>query len=104
MTPSNDRIVKLKDGVMTEWPLRPPDQIGANPVDLQIDGDTVWFIDNGESNIDAGKSIVAKLDTTTGLMREWILPTSRPADFCRSPDGQSIWVAQTAGRARNCST
>jgi streptogramin lyase len=97
LTASNDRVARLKDGAMTQWQVRPNDQIGANPVDLQIDGDFVWFIDNGQSQIDAGKSIVSRLDTTTGALREWVLPTSRPAGFYRSPDGKMLWVAQSAG-------
>ena len=96
LTPSNDRIVRLKDGAMTQWQLRDNADIGANPVDFQLDGDQIWFIDNGQSLIDAGKSIVAKLDTTTGALREWVMPISRPAGFSRTPDGK-IWVAQTAG-------
>ncbi len=96
MTPSNDRIARLRDGTVTQWAIRQGEDIGANPVDFQIDGDMVWFIENGASLIDAGKSIIARLDTTTGALREWILPASRPAGFYRAPDGK-IWIPQTAG-------
>jgi streptogramin lyase len=96
LTPSNDQIVRLRDGVFTQWQIRSNDDIGANPVDFQIDGNDFWFIENGASLIDAGKSIVARLDTSTGQLREWVLPASRPAGFYRSPDGK-IWVAQSAG-------
>ncbi len=97
MTSLTDRIVRLQGETMTEWPIRDSKNLGANPVDFQLDGDVMWFIENGESLIDAGKSIVARLDTTTGALREWVLPLSRPAGIYRTPDGKKIWVAQTAG-------
>jgi hypothetical protein len=110
MTPSNDRIVRLQGNTMRQWPIRAEADIGANPVDLQIEGDNVvWFIENGASLIDAGKSIIARLDTTTNRLCEWVLPISRPAGFYRTPEvGKSdegrrcpdrgkIWIAQTAG-------
>lgn len=97
LTPSTDRIARLKASAMTEWPIRADKDIGANPVDFQMDGDAMWLIENGESLIDAGKSIIARFDTTTGALREWVLPLSRPAGFYRTPDGKKIWVAQTAG-------
>jgi streptogramin lyase len=96
ITAASDRIARLRDTVMTEWPIRADADLGANPVDFQIEGDAIWFIENGASLIDAGKSIIARLDTTTGALREWILPTSRPAGFYRAPDGK-LWIPQTAG-------
>ena len=81
---------------MTQWPIRSDEDLGANPVDFQLDGDQVWFIENGQSLIDAGKSIIARLDTSTGALHEWVLPSSRPAGFYRAPDG-TLWVPQTAG-------
>ena len=50
------------------------DAPGANPVDFEIDGDIVWYLCNGESRIDAGRSIFGRLDTLTGQIREWIVP------------------------------
>ena len=108
LTPANDRVIKLQGTVMTQFPVRDANNIGANPVDIQMDGNTLWIIDNGESEIDAGKSIIARLCTATapldcgaagapGALREWVLPTSRPAGLYREPDGQKIWVAQSAG-------
>jgi streptogramin lyase len=108
LTPSNDRVIKLQGTVMTQFPLRDTNNIGANPVDLQMDGNTLWIVDNGESEVDAGKSIIARLCTATApldcgpnggpaALREWVLPTSRPAGLYREPGGQKIWVAQSAG-------
>ena len=97
LVPSVDRIVKLQGGTMTQWPIRATDQIGANPVDFQFDGTDIWFIENGESQIAAGLSIIGKLDTTTGNLLEYVLPISIPAGFYRTPDGKKMWVAQTAG-------
>jgi streptogramin lyase len=98
LIPSNDRIVQLQaDGVtLKQWQIRTDANIGANPVDFQIDGNIIWFIENGESLIDAGRSIFARLDTTTGQLREWDVPGSRPANFSRTSDGK-VWLAQTQG-------
>jgi sugar lactone lactonase YvrE len=96
LTPSNDQIVKFDGTVMTEWPIRDTDNIGANPVDFVLEGDVMWFIENGESLIDAGQSIVARLDTSSGALQEYVFPTSQPSGFYRAPDGK-IWVAQSAG-------
>ena len=57
----------------------------------------IWFICNGESLIDAGRSIFARLDTVTGALREWVLPGAKPAGFWRAPDGK-VWIPQTDGR------
>ena len=87
MVPSNDRIVRMQGSTLTQWQIRTDKNIGANPVDFQFDGDVIWFICNGESQIDAGRSIFARLDTTTGALREWVLPGSKPGGFWRAPDG-----------------
>jgi streptogramin lyase len=102
LIPSNDRIVQLQaDGVtFKQWQIRDDNNIGANPVDFQIDGTTVWFIENGESQIDAGYSAFGRLDTTTGALREWVVPGSRPAAFYRAPDGK-VWLPQTNGRLQS---
>ncbi len=102
LVPSNDRIVQLQsDGVtMKQWQIRADKDIGANPVDFKIDGDIVWFIENGESLIDAGRSVFARLDTTTGQLREWIAPGSVPAGFYLAPDGK-VWLPQTNGRLQS---
>ncbi len=100
LIPSNDRIVQLQtDGVtFKQWQIRPDNQIGANPVQFELDGNFVWFIENGESQINAGFSAIGRLDTTTGALREYVIPGARPAGFYRSPDGNTLWVAQSSGR------
>ncbi len=102
LVPSNDRIVQLQsDGVtMKQWQIRDDNHIGANPVDFKVDGNIVWFIENGESLIDAGRSVFARLDTTTGQLREWIAPGSVPAGFYLAPDGK-VWLPQTNGRLQS---
>jgi streptogramin lyase len=100
MVPSNDRIVRLQGSTLTQWQIRTDKKIGANPVDFQFDGDVIWFICNGESQIDAGRSIFARLDTTTGALREWVLPGSKPAGFWRAPDGK-VWIPQSDGRLQS---
>jgi streptogramin lyase len=102
LVPSNDRIVQLQsDGVtMKQWQIREDKDLGANPVDFRVDGNIVWFIENGESLIDAGRSVFARLDTTTGQLREWILPGSVPAAFYLAPDGK-VWIPQTNGRLQS---
>jgi streptogramin lyase len=102
LLPSNDRIVQLQaDGVtMKQWQIRDDKNLGANPVDFRIDGNIVWFIENGESLIDAGRCVFARLDTTTGQLREWDVPGSRPAAFSRTSDGK-VWLPQTNGRLQS---
>ncbi len=93
---SADIIARLKDGVMRQWQIRTTAQLGANPVKLEVDGDVVWFIESGESQIDSGTSALAKLDTTTGALTEWVVPSTIPASFYRAPDGL-VWLPQSAG-------
>src|SRR6266542_4236628 len=102
LVPSNDRIVQLQsDGVtMKQWQIRADKDLGANPVDFKIDGNIVWFIENGESLVDAGRSVLGRLDTTTGQLREWIAPGSVPAGFYLAPDGK-VWLPQTNGRLQS---
>jgi len=102
LVPSNDRIVQLQsDGVtMKQWQIRADKDLGANPVDFKIDGNIVWFIENGESLVDAGHSVLGRLDTTTGQLREWIAPGSVPAGFSLAPDGK-VWLPQTNGRLQS---
>ena len=92
---SADIIARMKDGVMRQWAIRPTDQLGANPVDFQLDGDVVWFIESGESQIDAGSCAYGKLDTTTGQLTEWVIPGTIPATFYRGADGL-VWLPQSA--------
>ena len=96
LVPSNDRLVQLlPDGVtMRQWQIRDDKNLGANPVDFEIDGDFVWIVENGESQINAGFSAFGRLDTRTGAFREWIIPGSRPAGLYRAPDG-TFWVPQS---------
>ncbi len=102
LVPSSDRIVQLQsDGVtMKQWQIRQDKDLGANPVDFKIDGNIIWFIENGESLIDAGHSVFARLDTTTGALREWVAPGSVPAGFYLAPDGK-VWLPQTNGRLQS---
>ncbi|HEY6147934.1 MAG TPA: hypothetical protein VIZ69_09555, partial [Thermoanaerobaculia bacterium] len=102
LVPSNDRIVQLQpDGItLKQWQIRDDKNLGANPVDFEIDGNLIWFIENGESLVDAGKSVFARLDTSTGQLREWIVPGSRPAGFWRAPDGK-VWLPQTGARLQS---
>ncbi|HEY1434461.1 MAG TPA: hypothetical protein VGG65_03745, partial [Thermoanaerobaculia bacterium] len=92
---SADIIARFKDGVMRQWPIRTTDQLGANPVVFQLDGDIVWFIESGESLIPAATSAFARLDTTTGALTEWVIPGTIPATFYRSPDGLTLWLPQS---------
>ncbi|HYX22182.1 MAG TPA: hypothetical protein VFA98_15170 [Thermoanaerobaculia bacterium] len=93
---SADIIARLKDGVIRQWQIRSTAQLGANPVKLEVDGDVVWFIESGESQIDSGTSVFARLDTTTGALTEWVVPSTIPASFYRAPDGL-VWLPMSAG-------
>jgi streptogramin lyase len=92
-----DRIGVLRDHTITYWQLRDTTHLGANPVDFQIDGNTIWFIETGESTTPAGTCVIASLDTTTGALTEIVVPGSIPAAFYRAPDG-TFWLPQTSGR------
>jgi streptogramin lyase len=92
---SADIIARLKDGVIRQWQIRPTNELGANPVDFQLDGDIVWFIESGQSQIPSGTCAYARLDTTTGDLTEWVVPGTIPAAFYRAPDGL-VWLPQTA--------
>ena len=100
LIPPDDRIVQLQsDGkTMKQWQIRADADIGASPVDFQVDGNIIWFIENGESLIDAGRSVFARLDTTTGALREWVAPGSVPAGFYLTPDKGTVWLPQSNGR------
>lgn len=100
LIPALDRIAVLQGEVMRQWQIRDDNHLGANPVDFEIDGDLVWFLCNGESGIDAGHSILGRLDTTNGQVREWEVPGSRPAGFYRAPDGK-VWIPQTDQRLQS---
>lgn len=100
LLPALDRIAVLRGSEIRQWQIRRDEDRGANPVDFEIDGDIVWFICNGESLIDAGRSIFGRLDTVTGQLREWIVPGSRPAGFYRAPDGK-VWIPQTSQRLQS---
>ncbi len=97
-----DRIAFFKNDVVTEWPIRlktypnPYRSIGANPADFELDGTTIWFIENGTSGVDLLESVFAKLDTVTNQLTEWIVPISKPAGFVREPDG-TVWIAMSQG-------
>ena len=91
---TSDSIAYLKDGVIKRWQIRTNEQIGANPVDFQIEGNLVWFIESGQSQIDGGTCAYARLDTTTGQLTEWVIPGTIPAAFYRGPDG-IVWFPQS---------
>ena len=94
-----DRIGVLRGTTITYWQLRSTAQLGANPVDFELDGDTIWFIESGESTIDAGTCIYASLNTVTGELTEWVIPGSIPAAFYRVPDGSGkVWIPQSSSR------
>lgn len=97
LLPTNDRIVQLSGNTMRQWQIRPDRNIGANPVDFEIDGDFVWFIETGQSQINSNESVLARLDTRNGQLREWIVPGSRPAGFIRTSDNR-VWLPQTDRR------
>ena len=100
LLPALDRIAVLRGSEIRQWQIRRDQDRGANPVDFEVDGNIVWFICNGESLIDAGRSIFGRLDTVTGALREWIVPGSRPAGFYRAPDGK-VWIPQTNQRLQS---
>ncbi len=94
---TSDSIVVFKDGVMKRWQIRANTKaspLGANPVDFEIDGDVIWFIESGESNIPPGTCAYAKLDTSTNQLTEWVVPGGIPAAFHRNPDG-TVWLPQS---------
>jgi streptogramin lyase len=100
LIPARDRIAVLTGEEMKQWQIRNDNQLGANPVDFEVDGDVVWFLCNGESQIDAGHSILGRLDTVTGQIREWEIPGARPAGFYRAADGK-VWIPQTDRRLQS---
>jgi streptogramin lyase len=91
---TSDSIAVLKDGVIKRWQIRTTAQLGANPVDFQIDGDLVWFIESGQSQIPGSSCAYARLDTSTGDLTEWVIPGTIPASFYRAPDGL-VWLPQS---------
>ncbi len=91
---TSDSIAYLKDGVIKRWQIRTHEQLGANPVDFQIDGDLVWFIESGQSQIPGASCAYARLDTSTGDLTEWVIPGTIPAAFYRAPDGL-VWLPQS---------
>ncbi|HEV8231634.1 MAG TPA: hypothetical protein VGQ75_04750 [Thermoanaerobaculia bacterium] len=100
LVPALDRIAVLQGEQTKQWQIRDDDHLGANPIDFEVDGDFVWFLCNGESQIDAGHSIFGRLDTSNGQVREWEVPGSRPAGFYRAPDGK-VWIPQTDRRLQS---
>jgi streptogramin lyase len=97
---SADRVGVLRGTVMTYWQLRPEDDLGANPVDFQLDGTDVWILESGQSQVPAGRCTIAKLDTVTNQITEWTIPGSIPAAFYRAPDG-TWWVPITGAALLN---
>ena len=91
---TSDSIAVMKDGVIKRWQIRTTAQLGANPVDFRIDGNLVWFIESGQSQIPGASCAYARLDTSTGDLTEWVIPGTIPAAFYRAPDGL-IWLPQS---------
>ncbi|MFY9551067.1 MAG: hypothetical protein WAU32_07955, partial [Thermoanaerobaculia bacterium] len=91
---ATDRIGVLRGTTITYWQLRATDQLGANPVDFRLDGTDVWILETGQSQIPAGTCALAKLDTVTGALTEWIIPGSIPANYYQAPDGK-YWFAMS---------
>jgi len=97
LLPANDRIARLTGETMRQWQIRGDKKLGAHPVDFEVDGDIVWFIETGQSEIDSNQSIFARLNTATGELQEWIVRGARPAGFHRTADGK-VWLPQTDRR------
>jgi hypothetical protein len=85
---STDRLGVLRGTTITYWQLRPNDQRGANPVDFRLDGTDVWILETGQSQIPAGTCALAKLDTVTNALTEWVIPGSIPGAWYQAPDGK----------------
>jgi sugar lactone lactonase YvrE len=92
---SADTLARFKDGVMRQWQIRATSQLGASPVDFQLDGQYVWLIESGESQIPAGTCAYARLDTVSGELTEYVIPGTIPSAFYRAPDG-TVWLPQSA--------
>jgi streptogramin lyase len=92
-----DSVGVLRGTTIRTWQIRVDDEIGANPVDFELDGSTVWILESGQSGIPPGTCALGRLDTETGLLTEWVIPASLPAGFYRAPDGK-YWVPMS-GRA-----
>jgi streptogramin lyase len=90
-----DRIAFYKDGTITEWQVRDNHHIGATPTDFELDGNLVWFIEAGQSLLQPFQSAFAQLDTSTGNLTEWVLPTARPSAFLHN--GNDVWFAMSQG-------
>lgn len=88
---SADRVGVLRGNTITYWQLRPDDEIGANPVDFVLEGTDLWILESGQSQIPAGRCSIAKLDTVTNQVTEWVIPGAIPAAFYKAPDG-TYWV------------
>jgi hypothetical protein len=81
LLPGNDRIARLTGETMRQWQIRGDKKLGAHPVDFEVDGDIVWFIETGQSEIDSNQSVFARLNTATGELQEWIVRGARPAEL-----------------------
>ena len=100
MESSADRVGVLRGTNITYWQLRPSDDLGANPVDLFLEGTDVWILESGQSQIPAGRCSIAKLDTVTNQLTEYTIPGSIPAAFYHAPDG-TWWVPITGAALLN---
>jgi streptogramin lyase len=91
-----DRIGVLRGTTITYWQIRSSDNIGANPVDIRLDGDNVWILETGQSLAPAGTCTLAKLNTTTNQLDEWVVPGSIPGSWYQAPDGK-YWFPMSGG-------
>jgi streptogramin lyase len=93
---ATDRIGVLRNGTITYWQLRPTDDRGANPVDFRLDGENIWILETGQSLSPAGTCTLAKLNTTTDALDEWVVPGSIPGNWYQAPDGK-YWFPMSGG-------
>ncbi len=95
---ATDRIGVLRGTTITYWQLRSNDDRGANPVDFRFDADgvSIWILETGQSLSPAGTCTLAKLNTTTDALEEWVIPGSIPGNWYQAPDGK-YWFPMSGG-------
>jgi streptogramin lyase len=95
---ATDRIGVLRGSNITYWQLRSTADRGANPVDFRFDADgvSIWILETGQSLAPAGTCTLAKLNTTTDALEEWVIPGSIPGSWYQAPDGK-YWFPMSGG-------
>ena len=100
LIPSNDRIVQLQpDGVtIKQWQIRDDKNLGANPVDFEIDGN-YRLVHRERREPDRRRAARPSAASTRPPARcgSGSSRARRPAGFYRAPDGK-FWLPQTNGR------